>query len=97
MAASTIERPGDIGETTAGAAEDLRGWRLANLAGGEGGREQADSTIAPPLTLSEEDRKLLGKLAHGLGVSRTETISRALHLLKSLQDRGHGGGKQQKP
>jgi hypothetical protein len=39
------------------------------------------------LTLSTEDRELLDMLAHRMGVSRTETISRALHLLKAVQER----------
>lgn len=42
------------------------------------------------LTLTEEDRKLLDELAARLGVSQVETISRGLHLLKSLQDRARG-------
>jgi hypothetical protein len=37
------------------------------------------------LTLTEEDRELLDTLAHRMDVSRTETISRALHLLESIQ------------
>ena len=39
------------------------------------------------LTLCEEDRELLDMLAHRMGVSRTETISRALHLLEAMQER----------
>lgn len=39
------------------------------------------------LTLSEEDRELLDALARRMGVSRTETISRALHLLEAVQER----------
>jgi hypothetical protein len=39
------------------------------------------------LTLTEEDRELLDTLAHRMGVSRTETISRALHLLETVQER----------
>jgi hypothetical protein len=39
------------------------------------------------LTLSTEDRELLDMLAHRMGVSRTETISRALHLLQAVQER----------
>jgi hypothetical protein len=39
------------------------------------------------VTLSEEDRELLDTKAHRMGVSRTETISRALHLLESVQER----------
>ena len=42
------------------------------------------------LTLTDEDRKLLDELASRLGVSQAETISRGLHLLKSLQDRARG-------
>jgi hypothetical protein len=42
------------------------------------------------LTLSEEDRELLDALARRMGVSRTETISRALHLLESVQERQQG-------
>jgi hypothetical protein len=42
------------------------------------------------LTLTEEDRRLLDELAARLGVSQAETISRGLHLLKSLQDRARG-------
>ncbi len=38
------------------------------------------------LALSEEDRKLLDELAGRMGVSRAETIRRALHLAKSIQD-----------
>lgn len=42
------------------------------------------------LTLSTEDREVLDTLAHRMGVSRTETISRALHLLEAVQERdGH--------
>jgi hypothetical protein len=39
------------------------------------------------LTLSTEDRELLDTLAHRMGISRTETISRALHLLQAVQER----------
>lgn len=39
------------------------------------------------LTLSDADRELLDTLAHRMGVSRTETISRALHLLQAVQER----------
>ena len=42
------------------------------------------------LTLSEEDRELLDTLAHRMGVSRAETISRALHLLEAIMERGNG-------
>jgi hypothetical protein len=47
------------------------------------------------LTLTEEDRELLDTLAHRMGVSRTETISRALHLLEAVQERqGHENAQQ---
>ena len=46
------------------------------------------------LTLSTEDRELLDILAHRMGVSRTETLSRALHLLKAVQERqARGNGE----
>jgi hypothetical protein len=40
------------------------------------------------LTLTEEDRDLLYALARRMSVSRTETISRALHLLQAGQEQG---------
>jgi len=43
------------------------------------------------LTLSEQDRELLDRLAHRMGCSRTETISRALHLLEAIQQRQDAG------
>jgi hypothetical protein len=39
------------------------------------------------LTLTAQDRELLDALARRMGVSRTETISRALHLLEAVQDK----------
>lgn len=41
------------------------------------------------LTLRAEDRELLDALAERMGCSRTETISRALHLLKAMHEKGH--------
>jgi hypothetical protein len=42
------------------------------------------------LTLSEEDRELLDRLAQRMNCSRTETIARALHLLRAVQDKADG-------
>lgn len=38
-------------------------------------------------TLSTEDRERLDMLAHRMGVSRTEMIRRALHLVQAVQER----------
>lgn len=42
------------------------------------------------LTLSEEDRELLDRLAQRMNCSRTETIARALHLLRVVQEKADG-------
>lgn len=54
-------------------------------------RTQHKRDIRFGLTLSEQDRELLDRLAARMGVSRTETISRALHLLETVQTRGRKG------
>jgi hypothetical protein len=58
------------------------------MATGEHIRTHEDRNIGFHLTLSEKDRELLDILAHRMGVSRTETISRALHLLESAHEHG---------
>ena len=42
------------------------------------------------LTLSEEDRELLDRLAQRMNCSRTEAIARALHLLRAVQEKSDG-------
>jgi hypothetical protein len=54
----------------------------------EHAHKHSDRDIGFHLTLTEADRELLDKLAHRMNVSRTETISRALHLLDSVQEHG---------
>ena len=53
---------------------------------GDHGPQHPDNEGGFHLVMSESDRELLDELADHMGVSRAETIRRALHLAKSIQD-----------
>jgi chorismate mutase len=59
------------------------------------GRPHPPRDVEFHLTMSEQDRELLDTLAHRMEVSRTATISRALHLLKAVQDQARTPHEQQ--
>ena len=53
---------------------------------GDHGHQRPDHDGEFHVALSGRDRELLDELANHMGVSRAETIRRALHLAKSIQD-----------